>query len=421
MRAILCLGAFVLVAPLATASAQATPLLRGDSVTVRGDSITVRRTFVRDTVRIRALTAANESEVLRVVNELRAREAGILQALATIPPARVAERRALEEELAKLSREAFTVMSVIESRCVESRTSAPAGYLGLTITTDVVVRDRNVSVQRSVISSVEPGSPAQRAGLATGDFVVSIAGLDAMSGLPELGEKLEPGRRIDVVVDRNGRPLTVDVTVAPRPQRFDRGCPQFDRAIQPLRMGGVARFWVQDSADGQGNRVMYMVTAPTPTAPPAPPTPPMSATAPRAAASPRPSTPRAPAVTATAPTPPTPPTPPAVVSFGTTMGGSSNVGYFAGAQFRALDDDWRAVLGLKPGTTGVLVNEVAPGSAAAQSGLRVGDVVTQIDGAAASSPFVVVRLLGLNEQTQASLRVVRAREGRVVQLRWGRR
>ena len=103
------------------------------------------------------------------------------------------------------------------------------------------------------------------------------------------------------------------------------------------------------------------------------------------------------------------------------MGGASNVGYFAGAQFRALDDDWRAVLGLKPGTTGVLVNEVAPGSAAAQSGLRVGDVVTQIDGAAASSPFVVVRLLGLNEQTQASLRVVRAREGRVVQLRWGRR
>jgi S1-C subfamily serine protease len=109
------------------------------------------------------------------------------------------------------------------------------------------------------------------------------------------------------------------------------------------------------------------------------------------------------------------------VAFGTTTGGASSVSYFAGAQFRALDDDWRVVLGLRPATTGVLVNEVAPGSPAAQSGLRVGDVVTSIDGTAASSPFVVVRLLGLNEQSQASLRVIRAREPRVVQFRWGRR
>lgn len=411
MRAFLLVGALVMVAPLSLATAQTLMLLRGDTISVQGDSVTVRRPFVRDTLRIRQLTAANESEVLRVVNELRAREAGILQALATIPATRVAERRALEEELARLSREAFTVMSVIESRCVESRTSAPAGYLGLTITTDVVVRDRNVSVERSVLSSVEPGSPAERAGLARGDVVVSIAGLDAMSELPSLGEKLAPGRKVDVVVERNGRPLTMEVTVAPRPQRFDRSCPQFDRAIQPLRMGGVARFWVQDSTDGNGNRVMYMVTTPPPPAPPTP------ATASRPANL-RAAVPRTAARPATAPTAPTPP---AVVAFGTTMGGSSNVGYFAGAQFRALDDDWRAVLGLKPGTSGVLVNEVAPGSAAAQSGLRVGDVVTQIDGAAASSPFVVVRLLGLNEQTQASLRVVRARETRVVQLQWGRR
>lgn len=409
MRALLWIGALAVVMPLGAPAAQ-------QSVRVQADSITVlRRPFVRDTLRIRELTAANESEVLRVVNELRAREAGILQALATIPPARVAERRALEEELARLSREAFTVMSVIESRCVEMRASAPAGYLGLTVTTDVEVRDRSVSVRRSVVSSVEPGSPAERAGLATGDVIVSIAGRDAMVRFPEIGELLEPGRRIEVIASRNGHPINAVVTVAPRPQRFDRGCPQFDRAIQPLRMGGVARFWVQDSTDGNGNRVMYMVTAPSP------PTPPAATTLPRPATAPRPSTPSTPAVAATAPTPPTPPTPPAVVSFGTTMGGSSNVGYFAGAQFRALDDDWRAVLGLKPGTTGVLINEVAPGSAAAQSGLRVGDVVTQIDGAAASSPFVVVRLLGLNEQTQASLRVIRAREARVVQLRWGRR
>lgn len=414
MRALLMIGALALVTPL-TLPSQQTVRIQGDTVTL------TRRAFVRDTLRIRELTAANEIEVLRVVNELRAREAGILQALRSTPLTRTGERRALEEELAKLSREAFTVMSVIESRCVESRASAPSGYLGLTITTDVVVRDSNVTIQRSVVSSVEPGSPAERAGVASGDLLLSIAGLDAMDELPELSGKLEPGRKIDVVVERRGRPLTLDVTVAQRPQRFDRSCPQFERAIQPLRMGGVARVWVQDSTDRNGNRVMYMVTTP---GSPTPPAPPVATTAPRPATAPRP---RAPAATATAPTSPTPATaptpltPPTVVAFGTTTGGASSVSYFAGAQFRALDDDWRAVLGLKSGTTGVLVNEVAPGSPAAQSGLRVGDVVTQVDGAAASSPFVVVRLLGLNEQSQAALRVMRAREPRVVQFRWGRR
>lgn len=411
MRALVMIGVLTLATPLAP-QAQQTVRVQADTVTL------TRRAFVRDTLRIRELTAANEIEVLRVVNELRAREAGILQALRSTPLTRTAERRALEEELAKLSREAFTVMSVIESRCVESRTSAPPGYLGLTITTDVVVRDSSATIQRSFVSSVEPGSPAERAGVLSGDVLVSIAGLDAMDELPDLSSKLEPGRKIDVVVERRGRPMTLDVTVAQRPQRFDRSCPQFERAIQPLRMGGVARVWVQDSTDRNGNRVMYMVTTPGSPTPPAPPTP---------ATAPRPATPRTPAVAATTPTPPTPataptpPAPPTVVAFGTTTGGASSVSYFAGAQFRALDDDWRAVLGLKPGTTGVLVNEVAPGSPAAQSGLRVGDVVTSIDGTAASSPFVVVRLLGLNEQSQASLRVMRAREPRVVQFRWGRR
>jgi membrane-associated protease RseP (regulator of RpoE activity) len=383
MRALLVIGALALATPLTMAAQQ--------GVRVQGDTVMlVRRPFVRDTLHIRALTAANEIEVLRVVNELRAREARILQALRSTPLTRTAERRAIEEELAKLSREAFTVMSVIESRCLESRASAPNGYLGLTITTDVVVRDSNVMVQRSVVSSIEPGSPAERAGVVSGDLLVSIAGLDAMDELPELSSKLEPGRKIEVVVERRGRPTTLEMTVAQRPQRFDRSCPQFERAIQPLRMGGVARVWVQDSTDRNGNRVMYMVTTP---GSPTPPVPPVAATAPR---------------------------PPTVVTFGTATGGSSNVSYFAGAQFRALDDDWRAVLGLKPGTSGVLVNEVAPGSPAAQSGLRVGDVVTQVDGAAASSPLVVVRLLGLSEQARASLRVMRARSPRVVQFRWGR-
>ncbi len=99
----------------------------------------------------------------------------------------------------------------------------------------------------------------------------------------------------------------------------------------------------------------------------------------------------------------------------------SAVSYFGGAQFRALDDDWRGVLGLKEGTQGVFVNEVAPGSAAAQAGLRVGDVVTHVNDAAATSPFVVSRLIGVSEGSRATLKIIRAREPRTVTLRWDSR
>ncbi len=322
----------------------------------------------RDTVVLRVVTTGNEAEVLRVVNELRSREARILRALADVPFDRPNERRELEEELARISREAFTVISVIESRCLEEQATAPSGYLGVNITSEVEVNDQRVNA-RSVITSVEPGSPAERAGVAPGDRLLSVAGRDARERLPELAGVLEPGRRVAVRVEREGREREFQVTVAPRPRGWDHGCPRFERALQPLR----------------GVRASAAV----------PPTPPAPAAAPAAPAAPM------------------------VFAYGTSSGGGRAIGYFAGAQFRALDDDWRNVLGLRRGTEGVLVNEVAPGSPAAAAGLRVGDVITSINGTTATSPLVVVRLLSLDEDRQAALRVIRARDARSVTFRWG--
>lgn len=386
-----------------TALAFAAPLAAQEVSGVRVES---RQPYVRDTATLRVLTRGNESEVLRVVNELRAREARILRALGNVPFERIAERRALEEELARISREAFTVMSVIESRCLEEKSTAPNGYLGVNITSEVEVRDRIVTVQRSVITSVEPGSPAERSGLAAGDRLVSIAGRDARERLPELAGVLEPGRRVSVRVEREGREREFNVTVAPRPQRYDAGCPQFERAIQPLRMGGVARVWVHDSTDARGNRSIFVMTPSTPPTPVTPAAPPVPAVRGQVGLAP------------VEPAAPAPPAAPVVFAFGTASGGTSQVAYFAGAQFRALDDDWRGVLGIKQGTEGVLVNEVAPGSPAAQAGLKVGDVVTRIGTTAATSPIVAVRALYLTESQEATLRLVRARKDASVTLRW---
>lgn len=375
------------------------------------------RTTVQDTTALRAVTEGNVAEVLRVVNELRARESRILRQLEALSPSDREQRRPLELELANVSRDAFTVMSLIESRCLEQRAQAPTGYLGLNISTEVEVHGGSMAVQRSMVASLEPGSPAQAAGIAPGDRLLTVAGRDSRERFPDLKGVLEPGRRVTVRVEREGREREFSMTVAQRPQRFDAGCPLFERALQPLRMGGVARAWVQDTIDAQGNRRIFVMT---PSVAPTAPTPP-------AVAAPRtPPTPSAPAVrggVVAAGVPPTPPTPaaapaaPSMFVFGSTSGGSS-FSYFAGAQFRQLDDDWRSVLGIRAGTEGVLVNEVAPGSAAAQSGLKVGDVVTMVGNTPATSPLVVSRLLGLTEGSQATLRVVRSRDTRTVTLRW---
>jgi S1-C subfamily serine protease len=193
--------------------------------------------------------------------------------------------------------------------------------------------------------------------------------------------------------------------------------PGFERALPPLRRGAVGRVWMIAPPEALGIRF----TVVTPTAPSAPPRAAVAtrASSPNTPPTATPSTPRAGTTPPTPPTPasaPTPPAPPMAVWSASVSGGA--VSYFGGAQFRALDDDWRSVLGLKDGTVGVMVNEVAPGSAAAQSGLRVGDVITHVNDAAASSPFVVVRLLSVSSDARAALKVLRAREPRTLTMRW---
>ncbi|MBX3131856.1 MAG: PDZ domain-containing protein [Gemmatimonadaceae bacterium] len=369
-----------------------------------------------ETVRTR-LTQENEAEIIRVVNELRAREARILRELAGTRLDDLTARRALEQQLASTSREAFTLMSIIESRCLEQRTAAPAGYLGLNITTEIELRDSTRRVRYSTVASVEPGSPAEAAGIAAGDRLMSVGGRDTQRAEPELADLLSPGRRLPVVVDRKGATQEFTVTVAPRPQRLSAACPEYERAMQPLRMGTVARVWVRDSVDARGNRIVTVLPTPSVAAPPvpgitiAPVRTPPSPPSPPSTTTPRPSVVSVPST----PTPPAAPAAPMVFMYGVTNGATSEIAYFSGAQFRALDDDWRGVLGVRPGTDGVLVNEVAPGSAAASAGLKAGDVILSVDGTTATSPIVVARLLSLTEAPQSTLRVLRARETRTVQ------
>jgi hypothetical protein len=221
---------------------------------------------VADSSFVRRSQQANEAELLRVVNEIREREAALLRELVSIPKDNDTLRRPILVKLQNLNREAFTVMSLVESQCIASRTNEPEGYMGVNISSSAEATGGTLIVHQSVIESVELGSPADRAGLMSGDRLLSVGGRDTRNQLPALASVLEPGRRIIVKVERQGQEVDLPLVVGVR-ERATRvvSCGQFDRAMSPLRMGAVARAWVIDTTDAHGNRVVFLA----PSSPPA--------------------------------------------------------------------------------------------------------------------------------------------------------
>lgn len=222
-----------------------------------------------------------------------------------------------------------------------------------------------------VVVSVEPASPAERAGLMTGDTIIAYDGRDVRNHTIALGKQLKPGTRLVVRVRRDGETLDVPVSIERRPPAF--------------------------------------VSTYSPPAPPAR-VPALLPSEPRNA--PRP--PRAPAVEGLAPAADVPspvaPVPPVSAVFG---GWTTTV--VAGAEVARMNRGLRDVFGVE---SGVLVLSVAPGSPAAAGGLRSGDVIQRVNDDAVASPQAFQRaVLGCTTKT-AKVDVVRKKKGEQLTLRW---
>ncbi len=101
----------------------------------------------------------------------------------------------------------------------------PTGYLGVTFTCPLRrhVGPSGVMLthyQYPVVESVEPGSPAQQAGISTGDTILSYDSQDLLGREISLNTLLRPGARVAVALRRNGAVRTVRVRVATRPRTF---------------------------------------------------------------------------------------------------------------------------------------------------------------------------------------------------------
>lgn len=96
-------------------------------------------------------------------------------------------------------------------------------YLGVGIqrlTSDLSKQLGLSSVQGALVADVRPGSPAEKAGLQTGDVIVEFGGkkVDNPHRLQNLVERSDLKRTHEVVVLRDGREMKVPVTLQPLPE-----------------------------------------------------------------------------------------------------------------------------------------------------------------------------------------------------------
>lgn len=358
----------------------ALPIVAGAQSRPRRIVVDSSRTDSSFTFRI----AVEPGDLLRMVGELmaaRQTEERLAQALreAQTMQADAARMRDIEEQLATVARRNAGLASAIRLQCARDD-PAPDGYLGVNfVGLDVRrVNDGPALYYFSAnpkIVSVEPGSPAQRAGLEADDQVVAIAGNDVTKPVP-LAALLKPGARVVVRVERGGQRKDVTVTVGKRPDDAPSPCDGLDdvltasrwapqisilRAPSPERSprgpgGAIARVWRSDSASSPGQGFAFI-------------------------------TPFAPA--------------------GNMIGG---------AQLLTLDAEWKETVGLDKG---LLVLSVARGTPAEAAGLRKGDVIVAAGDSTLTAPVTLWRLFGQAGPSGLPLKVMRARQPITIVLRAG--
>jgi serine protease Do len=267
-----------------------------------------------------------------------------------------------------------------------SQLAMPRGWLGIVLSGtarepridngELIVR----YLTYPVILSVEPSSPAEKAGLTPSDTLVAYDGRDVRDRDISVTRLLRPNSRVLVRIRRDGRTKDVPVTIADVPSR--------------IRLRSEANF------DLHVPRAELLATMPFPRGPV-----PRTAMVPRVAPMP-PMGPMFPM----APLPPLPPTPAMILS--------SGLNSVAGAELAALTDGLARTVGVH---RGVLVTSAVVGSLAHSSGLRDGDVIVRVAGAPVRTVTELRRRVQSavdNGESGVELDCVRERKPQRLVLRW---
>lgn len=246
--------------------------------------------------------------------------------------------------------------------------SLPRGWFGVTISDEGIFDDRGRAFFDGypIVSVVEPGSPAAKAGVRAGDVLVSFNSHDMKGTALQLRNWLQPGSPFVLRLRRNNSVREVRGTLGVRPEGWVPATEVKISQIEGLPSRPPA-IRVQ--------RVQTRLPAPVPAG-----------------------------------------LPPVLLPAFSYGGG---VFPFAGAEFTALNDDLSEVLGVRD--EGIFVTTVLEGSPARESGLRGGDVVLVADSIRLDNPVALVRAIRearANDRSSIRLEILRKRKPQTVVLRW---
>lgn len=237
------------------------------------------------------------------------------------------------------------------------------GWVGIVITSGIGQTNRAGSMvfnDYPVIESIEPGSPAERAGLMTGDIVMTINSQDLRKNPVPPAAMLEPGQKVTFRFKRNDVMKSATILVEPRPE----GNPQtFTLSI----IGPVPTPGSERGEAGPNTRVMM----------------------------------RRPMVE--------------INPLATPTGVPSIV--IEGALMTQLNEDMREALSVKG--NGVFVLNVRSDSPAGEAGLKGGDVILKADRQFVANPGELLRIMRANAEIAAvRLELIRKQKPQTIVLRW---
>lgn len=293
---------------------------------------------------------------------------------------RMEQVRARMEESRKASEKALTRMRMLAD--------APRGWLGVTFSGSYTVKQNEgeKAVMRfedyPTVEAVDPGSPAEKAGIKSGDRLLSLDGHDLTKGSPPFSELLRPGKKLDAKVQRGESTRNVTITVGKRPASYSSNWGDWGVAIPAPAPAPPA----PELADE--------VTAVAPALPPA--------VAIRAIPSLRELAPAAEGWS---------------MSFSdgpTLMMSGFSTGIIAGAQVQRVKElaDYFDV------DDGLLVLHVIPGTPAERAGLRAGDVIRRAGDRTITTPSSLQRALAASDSRVLKLDIVRKGKSQSVRLKW---
>lgn len=246
----------------------------------------------------------------------------------------------------------------------QAQNDRPRGWLGVLITTGIGQSNGSGALvfnDYPVIESIDPGSPAEKAGLQAGDVLISINAQDFKKNPIPMNSLLVPGQRVMFRYLRDNVARMSSMTVAMRPAGTS---PRLQLSI----IGPDPKL-AREQVEGMARRVATRVPVPA-------------------------------SVTV------------APMVFGT---GTPSIG-IAGAELTQLNDGLRDFANLKG--DGIFVINVTLGSPAGDSGLRPGDLIVRADKELVQNPGQLIRLMMAAQDNSLLLQILRKQKSQTLTLRW---